>query len=122
MGSHIIVESATIAATDTNVLQSSRLQTVPSNGTLEFEIQASDNVAANHYLASIQLPDGSTPLNATRVPAGATAGLGGIIDDRLALKLRFRVSQGGHCVFNLTEVGDAECAYRVVFRPGRRRR
>lgn len=113
----IIVLSGLEAATNTDILQGTRLQTVPRNGILSFEIQAADNVAANNYTASIQLPNGDTPLNATLVPGGATAGLAGIIDDRMALKLRFRINQGGHCVFSVTETGDTECTWRVTFTP-----
>ncbi len=106
------------AASNTDILQGTRLQTVPSNGILTFEIQAADNVAANHYTATIQLPKGGTPIDGVLVPGGATAGLAGIIDDRLALKLRFRIEQGGHCVFAITETGDTECFSRVTFTPG----
>lgn len=113
----IIVVSALISATDTNVLNSSRLQTVPSNGILTFELIASDAVAANAYHATITLPSGDNPCDTVLVPGGATAGLAGVMDERLALRLRFRVQQGGHCVLNLTETGDAECMYRVVFTP-----
>lgn len=106
------------AATNTDILQGTRLQTVPMRGYLFFEIQASDNVAANNYAASIQMPSGDTPMNGTPVPGGATAGLGGILDDRLALRVRFRIQQGGHCVFSVTETGDAECTWRVTYQPG----
>lgn len=105
------------AASNTDILQGTRLQTVPSNGFLSFELQAADNVAANHYTVAIQLPQGLTPLDGVLVPGGATAGLAGIIDDRLALKVRFRIGQGGHCVFSITETGDTECFSRVVFTP-----
>lgn len=115
--SGVIVLSAQEAASNTDILQGTRLQTVPRNGVLSFELAASDNVAANNYVVSIQLPDGSTPLNATLVPGGATAGLAGVIDDRLSLKARFRIGQGGHCVFSCVETGDAELTWRVTYTP-----
>ncbi len=105
------------AATNTDILQGTRLQTVPANGILSFEIQAADNVAANSYAVAIQLPNGDTPLNGVLAPGGATAGLAGVIDDRLALKLRFKIGQGGHCVFSVTETGDTEVFSRVTFTP-----
>lgn len=105
------------AASNADILQGTRLQTVPRNGILTFEIQAADNVAANNFVFSIQLPNGDTPCNAVLVPGGATAGLAGIIDDRLAMKLRFRISQGGHCVYSITETGDTECFSRITFTP-----
>lgn len=115
--SGLIMVSAVISATNASVLNDGRLATVPKNGWLSFEFIASDAVAANHYKATIQLPDNSTPLQDVWVPGGGTAGLAGVMDDRLALKTRFRISQGGTCVLSLTETGDAECMYRVTFTP-----
>lgn len=113
----IIMVTSFDAATNTDILQGTRLQTVPSNGILSFELQASDNDATNRYAVTISLPNGDTPLDGVLVPQGATAGLAGMIDDRLALKVRFRIDQGGHCVFSVTETGDAEVFSRVVFTP-----
>lgn len=117
MPRQIIVVTSFDAATNTDILQGTRLQTVPENGILSFEIQAADSVAANSYAATIQLPNGNTPCNAVQVPGGATAGLAGILDDRLAMKLRFKIEQGGHCVYSVTETGDTEVFSRVVFTP-----
>lgn len=118
--SGMIVLAGLEAASNTDILQGTRLQTVPSNGSLLFELQAADGVAANNYTVDIQLPDGSTPLNGTVIPANSgTAGVAGIINERDALKLRFRIGQGGHCVFACTETGDSELAWRVTFQPGR---
>ena len=114
----MIVLSGFEAASNTDILQGTRLQTVPRNGILQFELQAADNVAANNYAASIQLPNGDTPLNGVLVPGGATAGLAGVIDSRLALLLRFKIAQGGHCVFSTVETGDTEMTWRVTFLPG----
>jgi len=114
----VIVLSDIEIATNTDILQGTRLQTVPRNGWLSFELQAADGVAANNFTVSVQLPGGDTPLNATRVPANsATAGLAGVINERDALKLRFRIGQGGHCVFSCTETGDTELTWRVTFTP-----
>lgn len=115
----IIMVTTFLATSSTDVLQGTRLQTVPKNGILSFEIQASDNDATNNFSTSIQLPNGDTPLNGVLVPMGATAGLAGMLDDRLCLKVRFKIQQGGHCVFSLTEAGDAEVFARVVFTPNR---
>lgn len=115
----MIVLSGEEIASNTDILQGGRLQTVPKNGILQFELQAADNIAANHYVVSIQLPSGDTPLNGVLVPGTATAGLTGIIDDRLALRLRFRIAQGGHCVFSCVETGDTEMMWRVIFTPNR---
>lgn len=115
--SGIILLSDLEAASNTDILADTRLQTVPSNGWLAFEMQGSDGVAAHHFVASVKLPGGAIPLDSTWVPAGATAGLAGILDDRTALRVRFRVGQGGHCVFGAVLTGSAEMIWRVTFTP-----
>ncbi len=105
------------AASNTDILQGTRLQTVPGPGILTFEIQAADNVAANNYAVSVQLPGGDTPMNGTPIPGTASAGLAGILDERLNLTASFPISQGGHCVFSCVEVGDTEMTWRVTFTP-----
>lgn len=117
--SGMIILAGLEAASNTDILQGTRLQTAPHSGVLSFELQAADSVAANNYTVSIQLPDGSTPLNGTVIPGNSgTAGVAGIINERDALKLRFRIAQGGHCVFSCVETGDTELAWRVTFTPG----
>lgn len=105
------------AATNTDMLQGTRLQSVPAGGVLTFEMQAADNVAANHFTVSIQLPGGDTPMNNVLVPGSLTAGLAGIIDDRVELLASFPVSQGGHTVFSCVETGDTELTWRVTYTP-----
>ncbi len=110
-----IIVAGQEAATNADILQGTRLQSVPAGGILTFEIQASDSDATNFYTASIQMPGGDTPLNAVRVPCGTSTGLAGVIDERTDLSASFAISQGGHCVFSVTETGDAECSWRVTF-------
>lgn len=105
--------------TNTDILQGTRLQSAPAGGSLTFEIQAADAIAANNYSVSIQLPNGDTPMNGVPVPAGAVAGLAGIIDEREDLQATFPVGQGGHTVFSCVEVGDTEMSWRVTYRPAR---
>lgn len=112
-----IILSGQEAATNTDILQGTRLQTVPANGMLTFELQASDNDATNNYTVSVQLPGGDTPMNATRIPCGNATGLAGVIDERTNLTASFFVSQGGHCVFSTAETGDAELSWRVTYSP-----
>lgn len=112
-----IILSGTEAASNTDILQGTRLQTVPAGGLLTFEMQASDNVAANNYTVSIQLPSGDTPMSNVLVPAGETAGLAGVIDDRVELLASFPVQQGGHCLFSCVETGDTEFTWRVTYTP-----
>jgi len=102
--------------TNADVLQGTRLQTVPANGILMLEIQAADNVAANHYVSGLQLPSGATPFVGMLIPSGAATGLAGIIDAREAFRASFRITQGGHAVLDFTETGDSEVFWRVTFK------
>jgi hypothetical protein len=77
-----IILSDQEAATNTDILQGTRLQTVPAGGFLTFELQASDNDATNNFAVSVQMPGGDTPMNGTRIPCGNSTGLAGVIDER----------------------------------------
>ena len=113
----VIIESGFIAATNTDLLTSTRLQTAPSDGTMLFQVQASDNDATNNYKIDLQLPDSDVPMVAQDVPMGGTAGLAGQLDSDMMLEYITQVGKGGRVVFGLTETGDAECTFRVIFTP-----
>jgi len=112
-----IIMSGQEAASNSDILQGTRLQTVDANGLLTFELQAADNDATNNMTASVQMPGGATPMNLTRIPCGNTSGLAGVIDDRTSLTASFPIRQGGHCVFSCTETGDTELTWRVTYTP-----
>lgn len=113
----MIILSSQESASNTDILQGTRLQTVPAGGYLTFELQASDNDATNNFTASIQLPGGDTPLESVRIPCGNSTGLAGVLDDRTKLMVTFPVAQGGHTVFSTTETGDAELTWRITYTP-----
>lgn len=115
----VIIESGFIIGTNNDLLTSTRLQTAPSDGTMVFQVQASDNDATNSYKIDLQLPDSDVPMVAQDVPMGQTAGLAGMLDERLMLQYATQVGKGGRVVFGLTEDGDAECTWRVIFTPNR---
>lgn len=112
-----IILSDQEAGTNADILQGTRLQTVPQSGVLTFELQCADNDATNNYVVSVQMPGGDTPLNAVRIPSGNSTGLAGVIDERTNLTASFIISQGGHCVFSCTETGDTELSWRVTYTP-----
>jgi hypothetical protein len=112
-----IILSDQEAATNTDILQGTRLQTVPAGGFLTFELQASDNDATNNFTVSVQMPGGDTPMNGTRIPSGNSTGLAGVIDERTNLTATFPIAQGGHAVFSCTETGTAELTWRVTYTP-----
>lgn len=113
----VIVESGSLSATNADILTATRLQTAPSQGILLFQVQASDNVAANNFKIDLQLPDGDVPFIAQNVPCGGTAGAGGQLNDDYMLQYATAINGGGRVVFALTETGDTECEYRVTFTP-----
>jgi len=115
---NVIILSDLETASNPDILQGTRLQTVPDNGTLTFEIQSSEGDVTNNYVASVQMPGGDTPMNATRIPAGNGLNLEGVIDERTDLQASFRIAQGGHCVFSAVLTGAASLMWRVTYTPG----
>ena len=111
-----IIISGLEDATNADILQGTRLQTVPAGGVLTFELQGAANTAAANFAVSIQMPNGDTPLNNVRVP-GSNPGLTGVIDERQNLTVSFPIMQGGHCVFSATETGATTLAWRVTYTP-----
>ena len=111
-----IILSGQEIATNSDILQGTRLQTVPAGGILTFEMQADANTASDNFAISIQMPNGDTPLNSTRVPA-CNPSLAGVIDERQNLTVSFPIMQGGHCVFSATETGASAFTWRVTYTP-----
>lgn len=108
----MIMVSGFLAASNADVLQGGRLASMPKAGFILIEALANLNDASNGYTETVQLPDNSTPLNDTQIPAGTTAGS---LDDREALRVQFAVEGGGHVTLGFTETGTATMAYRVTF-------
>jgi len=111
-----IILSGLEDATNADILQGTRLQTVPAGGVLTFELQSNLNDLGNFHSVSVQMPNGDTPMNSTRVP-GTTVQDDGIIDERQNLTVSFPIMQGGHCVFSTAETGAAILAWRVTYTP-----
>jgi hypothetical protein len=111
-----IILSATETASNADILQGTRLQTVPAGGVLTFELQASNGTSTNNFVVSVQMPNGDTPLNNVLIP-GCNPGLEGVIDERQNLTVSFPIMQGGHCVFSCTETGSSGLTWRVTYTP-----
>ena len=111
----IILSSQEITS-NADILQGTRLQTVPAGGVLTFELQTQENSATNNYTVSVQMPNGDTPLNNVRIP-GCNPGTEGVIDERQNLTVSFPIMQGGHCVFSCVETGATSLAWRVTYTP-----
>jgi hypothetical protein len=111
-----IILSSVESASNADILQGTRLQTVPAGGVLTFELQAANNSSTNNFTVSVQMPNGDTPLNNVRVPSSNPV-LEGVIDERQNLTVSFPIMQGGHCVFSCTETGAAALTWRVTYTP-----
>ena len=111
-----IILSAIETASNADILQGTRLQTVPAGGILTFELQAFKGEPSNNFTVAVQMPNGDTPLNNVLVP-GCNPALEGVIDERQNLTVSFPITQGGHCVFSCTETGASALAWRVTYTP-----
>ncbi len=112
----MIQEIDNVVATTADLLSSGRLNAIPYNGLLTIELLAQFNDATNNYTVTIQLPDGSVPIDAQKVP-GCNPALAGVLDDRQLLRHEYPATQGGHFTVTLTETGTAVCAYRITLQP-----
>lgn len=112
----MIYESVIVAATNADLLSTGRLNAIPYNGTLVLDFLADLGDVTNFYQLTIQLPDGSNPVDLQTVPASG-AGTDMLLDERELLRFSFLATQGGHFTIGLTENGTATCAFRAVLRP-----
>ncbi len=111
----MIVETFRLAATDLDVLAApSRLAALPYNGTLIIEMQAQQSDGTNQFVVTIQLPDGSTPLDSVIIPDGATDGAINA-DDKYVVAVP--ATMGGHILIQATESGTAILMMRVTLMP-----
>ncbi len=107
------------AATNTDILNDTRLSSIPYGGQLTIQALSNLNNATNNFVITIQLPDGKVPVDAQRVHAGqeVEGALGGQLDSRLLDQWTFPAAQGGHFTISFTETGAAIVTWRVVLRP-----
>lgn len=108
------------AASNTDLLNGTRLSSIPySGGALTIQALANLNNATNRFAITIQLPDGSVPVDGQAVSAGqeVEGALGGQLDARLLDQWSFPAPQGGHFTIAFTETGTALVTWRVVLRP-----
>jgi len=106
------------AATNTDILNGTRLSSIPYIGTLTIQCLANLNNATNRFAVTIQLPGGEVPVDSQFVSAGqeVEGALGGQLDDRLLDQWSFPSGLGGHFTISFTETGTAIVTWRVVLR------
>lgn len=112
----MIFESSLIEATNTDVLSVGRLNSIPYAGVLTLRFLADLGTAAARFVLTIQLPDGSVPVNAQVVPA-SSSGSDMVMDEREVLQFSFGAMNGGHFTVSLTETGTAVCTFQAILRP-----
>lgn len=106
-------------ASNTDILNGTRLSSIPYGGQLTIQMLANLNNATNRYVVTIQLPDGKVPVDGQPVSAGqeVEGALGGQLDSRLLDQWTFPAAQGGHFTISVTETGTAVVTWRIVLRP-----
>ncbi len=107
-------------ASNTDILNGTRLSAIPySGGILTFQCLANLNNDTNHFSLTIQLPDGSVPVDGQLVNGGqeVEGALGGQLDSRLLMQFSFPAPQGGHFTIAFTETGAAIVQWACVLRP-----
>ncbi len=111
-----IYERTVIVATNTDIMSTGRLNSIPYNGKLTIRLQADLANATNAWTFDVQLPDGENPVAAQTVP-GINPSLGGVIDERMCWAATYSVPQGGHVTLSMTEVGTAIATIELILRP-----
>lgn len=108
------------AASNTDILNGTRLSSIPySRGQVTIQCLSNLANATNNFTITIQLPDGSVPVDGQTVSAGqeVEGALGGQLDDRLLDQWTFPAPQGGHFTIAFVETGAAIVTWRVVLSP-----
>ena len=78
------------------------------------QLQSNLNNATNNFVATIEDPDGHTPVTAQAV-SGNNPSLDGVMDTRTLDRYELPVAQGGHVTITLTESGTAILYYKITF-------
>lgn len=102
----MIKESYLLIASTADVLAApSRLSAIPRNGWLSLELSATHCDSTNNATVTLQLPDGSIPLEGVHIPYDGAGSTESTIDSRTALQMQFGVAGGGHVLLAITEAG-----------------
>lgn len=95
------------AATNTNLLADSRLETMPSGARfLHFRCSANLATAANNFALTIELPSGLIPVDGQLVPANGDAAVG-VLDERTLLQWTWPAETGGRFIISIVKTGVA---------------
>lgn len=112
----IIIENGFGSSDISDVLNSTRLQTIPSNGVLTIEAIASVVSASNLVRITIQWPNGENPCSANVVFAGLNGDLA--MDTRTKFMISHPITpdkSGGHVVLAFDVEGTNSFIWRATF-------
>lgn len=112
----MIFESQIISATNSDVMNTGRLNAIPYNGKLTLRFLSDLGTAAANFSLTLQKPNGDVPVQNQQVNANSAA-IVGMMDEREVLQFTFAATQGGHFVVSLTETGTAVCVFQAILRP-----
>ncbi len=102
----IIKESFHLLASNADILAApSRLAAIPQNGILTIEVSSESNDASTNGLITLQLPGGEIPFEDLQVPFNGFATADSLLHSDTQLTFRVPVAQGGHVLYQYTEVG-----------------
>jgi len=94
-------------ATSANILDATRLETIPAGARfLHFRCSCDLNDATNNMALTIELPNGMIPVDGQRVPANANAA-DGVLDERTLLQWTWVAVPGGRFLISVVETGAA---------------
>jgi len=112
----MIFQSQLVSATNTDLLNGTRLNSIPYTGSITFRFLADLGTSTSFYSLTIQLPGGEVPVDSQTVPAsGAATDM--LMDERELLQFTFAATFGGHFTVSLTETGTSVCAFQAILRP-----
>ncbi len=95
------------AATNTNLLANSRLETIPAGSrALMFRCSANLADATNSYALTIELPSGMIPVDGQIVAANGD-GATGVLDERTLKQWTWFAVPGGRFIISVVETGTA---------------
>ncbi len=110
----MIKESFLLVASDADILSApSRLAAIPHNGILTIEASAQDADATNRATITLQLPGADIPFEDLIVPQNGFSTIDAVLHTDTELVFVFAVAQGGHVLYQYTEIG-ATNLYTVV--------
>lgn len=112
----MIFEQNRLTATDQDVLNGGRLNAIPYNGTITFELQSSAFSLTNNALVTIQLPSGDVPIDRQPVLIGR-AGDADNLDSGQLMRFSFPATQGGHFTLAIEISGTCTVVWRAVLSP-----